>query len=84
MSDGSSEEFAFPYLFPKGKLGYKVDTEFTLSPVKYFKQWLLTVFNCTHLFAPDPDYMLFLRVVTQKLKLQCQTNVAVKKFPVGT
>ena len=56
LSDASCEEFSFPYLFPKEKFWYKVDTEFTLSPVKYVKQWLV---NYTQLFASDPGCMFF-------------------------
>ena len=50
------EELAFPYLFPNGKFGYKVEMEIKLSPAKYFNQRLL---NFTQMFASDPDYVFF-------------------------
>ena len=34
MADKQCEELAFPVLFPKGKYGYTVNREITLSPVK--------------------------------------------------
>ena len=51
LNDEFCEELAFPYLFPKGKFGYKIFKEVKLSPVKYFTQWLL---NYTEIFASDP------------------------------
>ena len=38
LNDGFCKEFAFPYLFPKGKFGLKSLREIKLCPVKYVDQ----------------------------------------------
>ena len=48
LNDEFCEELAFPYLFPRGKFGYKVERDIKLSPSKYFNRRL---FNYTQLFA---------------------------------
>ena len=54
LNDNFCEELAFPYCFPNGRFGYKVEREIKLSPVNYFNQQL---FNFTQMFASDPDYV---------------------------
>ena len=56
--DQFCEELAHPHLFPKGKFGYKVERNVSLSPVKCFNQRLL---NYTQKFASDSDY-IFLQI----------------------
>ena len=51
-----------------------------MRPVKYFNQHLL---NYTQIFDPDPDHIFFPLSVTQKLKLQSQINIAMKKVCGG-
>ena len=77
LNDEFCEELAFPCLFPKGELGYKVLREVKFTPVKHFNQPLL---NYTQMFASDPDYIFFELSVTQQLKLQSQINIAIKKI----
>ena len=76
FSDDFCEEQAFPYLFPKGKYGYKVDREITLSPVKYFNQRLL---NFTQRFSSSSDYIFFAQYVMQQINLFSQINIATSK-----
>ena len=56
FSDDFCEEQGFPYLFPRGKFGYKVLPEVKLTPVKYFNQRLL---NYNERFASCGDYIFF-------------------------
>ena len=39
LSDDHCEEFAFPYLFPKGKFGCTATINVALSHVKYFSEY---------------------------------------------
>ena len=80
LNDECCEELAFPYLFPRGKFGYKVERDIKLSPSKHFNQGLL---NYTQLFASDPDFIFFALSITQQLKLKNQINVAMKKVCSG-
>ena len=80
LNDEFCAELAFPYLFPMGKFGYKVERDVKLSPSKYFNQRLL---NYTQLFASDPDFMFFALSITQQLKLKSQINVPMKKVCSG-
>ena len=56
FNDDFCEEQAFPFLFPKGKFGYKVERSIPLSPVKYFNQRLL---NFSQRFSSCTDYIFF-------------------------
>ena len=47
--------------------------------MKYFYQRLL---NYTQMFTSDSDYIFHALSMTQKLKLNCENNVAIRK--VGT
>ena len=80
LNDEFCKELAFPYLFPRGKFGYKVERDIKLSPSKYFNQCLL---NYTQLFASDPDFIFFALSITQQLKLKSQINVPMKKVCSG-
>ena len=80
LNDEFCKELAFPYLFPRGKFGYKVERDIKLSPSKYFNQRLL---NYTQLFASDPDFIFFALSITQQLKLKSQINVPMKKVCSG-
>ena len=42
LADENCESLAFQYLFPAGKIGYRVERDVKLSPVKYSKQHLLS------------------------------------------
>ena len=76
-SDELCEELAFPYLFPSGKFGYKVDREVSLSPVKYFNQRLL---NFKQNFASDADYIFFARSVVEQHHLYSSISIAMQKM----
>ena len=56
LSNEFYEEQAFPYLLPKGKLGYKVPSDIPKSPSPYFNQRLL---NFSQYFTSDTDYIFF-------------------------
>ena len=75
------EELSFPHPFPTGKSGRKVQTEKTLSPVKYFNQRLL---NYTQKFASDTDYIFFARNVLQNKNMLEQINIARSKVSALT
>ena len=76
FDDEFCEEQAFPFLFPTGKFGYKVDRPVPLSPAKYFNQRLL---NYTQRFASNADYIFFTNFVMQQINLYNQSNVATRK-----
>ena len=38
LNDQFCEKLAHPYIFPTGNVGYKVERNIKLSPVKYFNQ----------------------------------------------
>ena len=42
LADENCESLAFQYLFPDGKIGYRVERDVKLSPVKYSNQRLLS------------------------------------------
>ena len=71
------EELAFPHIFSIGHFGYTVEREVKLSPLKYFNQPRL---NYAQLSASDSDYISFALTVTRQLKLNSQTNIAIKKL----
>ena len=53
------EEFAFPYLLPKGRFGYNVERSTQLSASKYFNQRLLNYTQRLHLHL----IIYFLRIL---------------------
>ena len=77
LHDGYCEEMAHPHLFPTDKFGYKVMRKFHLTPKKYFNQRLL---NHSQQFASDRDYIFFTHAVMQKIQLNDQINIAMKKI----
>ena len=76
FNDDFCEEQAFPFLFPKGKFGYKVQRAIPLSPSKYFNQRLL---NYTQRFSSNSDYIFFAQYVMQQINLFSQINIATCK-----
>ena len=50
------EELAHPNLFPNGKFGYKIETDISLSPSKYFNQRFL---NYTLQFLSESDFFFY-------------------------
>ena len=76
FTDQFCEELAFPFLFPNGKFGYKVNRSVTVTPTKYFNQRLL---NYTQRFSSCADYIFFAHYVTQQINLFNQMNVATRK-----
>ena len=80
-NDEFCEELAFPYLFPSGEFGYKVEREPGLSPVKYFNQRLL---NFKQNFASDADYIFFARSVVEQHHLYSSLNIAMQKMNSGS
>ena len=71
------EEMAHPHLFSTGKFGYKVKRDVPLTPSKYFNQRLL---NYSQHFASDPDYIFFAHSVMQKIQLNDQISIAMRKM----
>ena len=76
FNDEFCEEQAFPFLFPKGKLGHKTERSIPLSPVKYFNQRLL---NFSQRFSSCTDYIFFAQYVMLQLNIYNQMNIAVSK-----
>ena len=66
-----------PHLFPTDKFGYKVKQKFYLTPSKYFNQRLL---HYSQQFASGTDYIFFTHAVTQKIQVNDQNNIAMKKI----
>ena len=81
LGDKFCEELANPHLFSMGKFGYKAEREIQISPSKYFNQKIL---NCNQNYASDRDYILFDHSVLQKLQLNSQINVAMRKVACST
>ena len=77
LHDDYCEEMAHPHLFPTDKFGYKVKRKFHLTPKKYFNQRLL---HHSQQFASDTDYIFFTHAVMQKIQLNDQINIAMKKI----
>ena len=75
FNDKFWQELAFPYLFPDGKFGYKVERDIPICPVKYFNQRLL---NYTQSFAGDANYIFFARSVIEQHYLSSSINIAIK------
>ena len=80
LADENCESLAFQYLFPDGKIGYRVERDVKLSPVKYSKQHLLSF---SQSFVWSADYIFYDLSVTQQLKMNSQINVALKKVRLG-
>ena len=76
LNDEYCEEYSFPQIFPKGKLGYKVRRKIPYSPAKYFN-WRL--FNYSQKFALYTNYIFFARNILQSLRLMGQINIAMWK-----
>ena len=68
---------AHPHLFPAGKFGYKDKRDIPLTPSKYFNQQLL---NYVQHFASDPDYIFFAHSIMQKIQLNDQISIAMRKI----
>ena len=81
LGDEFCEELAHPHLFPSGKFGYKAEREIPISPSRYFNQRLL---NYSQKFASDSDYIFFAHSVLQKLQLNSQINIAMRKVACNT
>lgn len=77
MMDKNCEELAFPVLFPKGQLGYTVEREIKLSPVKYFNARLL---HHSARFATNPEYLFFAQFIIEQKKVSDSINIALKKI----
>ena len=60
LLDEFCEEFAFPYLLPSGKFGYKIKGNVPLSHTKYFNSRLL---NYSQRFSSCSDYIFFAHFV---------------------
>ena len=71
------ERMAHPHLFPTDRFGYKVKRKVPLTPSKYFNQRLL---NYSQKFASDSDYIFFAHAVMQKIQLNDQINIAMRKI----
>ena len=69
LHDENFEELVSLYLFPSGKLGYKVKREVTISPVRYFNQGFL---NFRQNFAAD----IFAKPVVEQGHLKLSINIA--------
>ena len=77
LNDIYCKEIAHPHFFPTGKFGYKVKRDVPLTPSKYFNQRLL---NYSQHFASDPDYIFFAHSVMQKIQLNDQISIAMRKI----
>ena len=68
---------AHPHLFSTGKFGYKFKRKFHLTSSKYFNQRLL---HYSQQFASDAYYIFFTHAVMQKIQLNDQITIAMKKI----
>ena len=81
VGDECCEELAHPHLFTTGRFGYKAEKEVQISPSKYFN---LRLFNYSQKFASHSDYIFFAHSVLQKLQLNSQINIAMRKVACST
>ena len=81
LNDRFYKELSHPHLFPTGQFGYNVKRNINLSPSKYFKQRLL---NYSQTFAGDSDYIFFAHAVLQRIQLNSQINIAMRKVSSDT
>ena len=77
LNDFYCEEMAHLHLFPTAKFGYKVKRDVRLTPSKYFNQRLR---NYSQHFVSDPDYIFFAHSVMQKIQLNDQISIAMRKI----
>ena len=81
LGDEFCEELAHPHLFPSGKFGYKAEREMPLSPSRCFNQRLL---NYSRKFTSDSNHIFFSHSVLQKLQLNSQIDIIMRKVAFGT
>ena len=81
LNDIYCEEMAHRNLFPTCKFDYKVKRDVLSTPSKYFNQRLL---NYSLHFAADPDYIFFAHSVMQKIQLNNQISIAMRKITSNT
>ena len=74
LNDAHCEELAYPYLFPRGKFGYKESLERKVW--LYFNQRLL---NFRQSFASDADYIFFARSIVEQHHLRSSINISLHK-----
>ena len=77
LNDIYCEEMTHPHLLPTGKFGYKVKRDVPLTPSKYFNQRLL---NYSQHFASDADCIFFGHSVMQKIQLNEQISIVMRKI----
>ena len=77
LTNAYCEKMAHCYLFPSGRYGYKVPRDIPLSANQFFNQQFL---NYSQAFAADSDYIFFAHSVMQKIQLNNQINVAMRKI----
>ena len=77
LNDRFSEELSHSHLFPTGQFGCNVKCDINLSASIYFNQPLL---NYSQKFAGDSDYIFFAHAVLQRIQLNSQINIAMRKM----
>ena len=65
-NDEFCEKFVFPYPFPAGKFGYRVQRDVKVITVKYFNQRPL---HYSQNFAAESDYIFLARKVLENVGL---------------
>ena len=81
LGDEFCEEFARSYLFPRGQFGYKAERKIGIHPSKYSNQ---TPFNYSQKFLSDSDYIFSNHSILQKLQLNSQINISMRKVAFST
>ena len=84
LGDEFCGELAHPQrkvLFPSERFGYKANGEMPISPSRYSNQKLL---NYSQKLPSDSYYIFFAHSVLQKLQLNSQINIAMRKVACST
>ena len=81
LSDEFCKEQGFPYLPPKGRLGYKALRDIPISPARYFHQMLL---NFNQDFASDVNYVFVASSVYEQHHLHSIIHFAAHKIKPNT
>ena len=76
FKDNTSEQKAFPTLFPTGQYGLNVDRTRKISMAKYFNSRLL---NADPRFASDPSYIFFGQYMSEHNQVASKLSITLRK-----
>ena len=81
LNDKILKKLAYSHLFPTGEYDYQVERNTKITPSRYFNQRLP---HCSKKLASDSDYIFFAHSITQRIQLNNEINIAMKKVASNT